>query len=165
MKKALLLTIVAVIFGVLNCSAQKKKKTVHEFRYEVVSMGVGAQGTDLIKVYSYTKNDKEVSDLAKINAVHAVLFKGIAGTSGTEMQPALVKNREKENNAEFFDNFFENGTYNQYVTLSSDGVVNAKDRMKVGKEYKIGIIVSVNKKDLRKYLESEGIIKGLGSMF
>lgn len=160
MKKALLLTIVAVIFGVLNCSAQKKKKTVHEFRYDV-----GAQGTDLIKVYSYTKNDKEVSDLAKINAVHAVLFKGIAATSGTEMQPALVKNREKENNAEFFDNFFENGTYNQYVTLSSDGVVNAKDRMKVGKEYKIGIIVSVNKHDLRKYLESEGIIKGLGSMF
>ncbi len=164
MKKIILLTVMFVVFWVVNSTAQKKTNE-REFRYEVVSMGVGAQGTDLIKVYSYTKNEKNISYLAKINAIHAVLFKGIAATSGTEMQPALVKNREKENNAEFFDNFFENGTYNQYVTLSSDGVVNAKDRMKVGKEYKIGIIVSVNKKDLRKYLESEGIIKGLGSMF
>jgi hypothetical protein len=164
MKKILLLTVIALIFGVINCSAQKKK-TVREFRYEVVSMGVGSQGTDLIKVYSYLKNEKELSDITKMNAVHAVLFKGIAATSGTETQPAMVKPKEKENNAEFFEKFFDNGTYNQYVTLSSDGVVNPKDRMKVGKEYKIGIIVSVNKQDLRKYLESEGIIKGLGSMF
>ena len=37
--------------------------------------------------------------------------------------------------------------------------------MKVGKEYKIGIIVSVNTTDLRRYLESEGIIKGFRNMF
>ena len=145
-------------------SAQKKK-AAREFRYEIVSMGVGVQGTDLIKVYSYAKNEKDAVELAKQNAIHGVLFKGVAGTKGTASQPPLVKPQEKENHQDFFDDFFEHGTYQRYVSLSSDGIVDPKDRMKVGKEYKIGIVVSVNKADLRKYLESEGIIKGLGSMF
>ena len=164
MKKTIILSLFALAFCAVNVSAQKKKVS-REFRYEIVSMGTGSQGTDLIKVYSYAKNEKNAIELAKENAVHGVLFKGIAGSNGTYSQPALVKPQEKDNNQDFFDAFFDNGTYQRYVSLSSDGTVDPKDRMKVGKEYKIGIIVSVNKADLRKYLESEGIIRGLGSMF
>ena len=112
-----------------------------------------------------SKKEKDAVELAKMNAVHGVLFKGIAATSGTAKQPALVKPQEQENNQDFFENFFDNGTYQRYVSLSSDGVVDPQDRMKVGKEYKIGIIVSVNTTDLRRYLESEGIIKGFRNMF
>ena len=104
MKKTLLLTVIALIFGVINCSAQKKK-AVREFRYEVVSMGVGSQGTDLIKVYSYLKNERELSDITKMNAIHAVLFKGIAATSGTTAQPAMVKPKEKETIRNFLRSF------------------------------------------------------------
>ena len=164
MKKIVLLSLMAIFLGTLTVSAQKKKAN-QEYRYELVSQGVGAQGTDLIKVYSYVKKDKDIADVAKMNAVHGVLFKGVSGTNGTSMQPALVKPQEQENHQDFFDEFFSSGAYQRYVSLSSDGTVDPKDRMKVGKEYKIGIIVSVNKADLRKYLESEGIIKGLGSIF
>ncbi len=163
MKKIVLLSLLALILGSVNVSA--KKKVVREFRYEIFPVGVGAQGSDLIKVFSYAKNEKDALELAKQNAIHGVLFKGIAGGNGVSAQPALVKPQEMENNKEWFDDFFDNGTFQRYVSLSSDGTVDPKDRMKVGKEYKIGIIVSVNKADLRKYLESEGIIKGLGSMF
>ena len=51
------------------------------------------------------------------------------------------------------------------MSESSDGNVAAEDRMKVGKEYKIGVIVSVFKDALRQDLESAGIIKGLSSGF
>ena len=163
MKKIVILSLIALFAGAVSVSAEKKQ--TREFRYEIVSMGTGAQGTDLIKVYSYAKKEKDAVELAKMNAVHGVLFKGVAATSGTAKQPALVKPQEKENNQDFFDNFFDSGAYQNYVNLSSDGTVDPKDRMKVGKEYKIGIVVSVNKADLKKYLESEGIIKGFKNMF
>ena len=37
--------------------------------------------------------------------------------------------------------------------------------VKVGKEYKVGVVVSVRKDDLRKALEAAGIIRGLNSGF
>jgi len=39
------------------------------------------------------------------------------------------------------------------------------ESVKVGKEYKIGVVVSVSKDQLRKDLEAAGIIKGLSSGF
>ena len=36
---------------------------------------------------------------------------------------------------------------------------------KVGKEYKVGCVVSVRKDDLRKALEAAGIVRGLSSGF
>jgi hypothetical protein len=36
---------------------------------------------------------------------------------------------------------------------------------KVGKEYKVGVVVTVNKDMLRKHLEEAGIVRGLGSGF
>ena len=49
--------------------------------------------------------------------------------------------------------------------MSNDGAVAAEDRMKVGKEYKVGVIVSVNVSALRKDLEAAGIIKSLDAGF
>ena len=136
-----------------------------EYRYEIVPVGVGSQGTTLIKVYSYVKNEKDAVEEAKENAVHGVLFEGVIGGNGVSAQPPLVKPEEKEMYQDFFNTFFESGRYLQFVSLSSDGIVSPNDRLKVGKLYKIGIIVSVNKAELRKYLESEGIIKKFGSSF
>ena len=62
--------------------------------------------------------------------------------------------------------FFEDGgKYMKYVSVSTDGQISADDRKKVGKEYKVGIVISVMKDALRKDLESAGVIKGLSSGF
>ena len=53
MKKYIILTLLALLcYGV-----QAKDK--NEFKYEVVSAGVGSEGSELIKVFSYAKNQKK----------------------------------------------------------------------------------------------------------
>lgn len=160
MKRILFLSILAFIFSAFAINVEAKDK--NEFRYEIAPVGVGTQGSALIKVFCYAKNVKKALELAKPNAVHGVLFKGIVGGKGVAPQPALVKPADYEKNKEFFDDFFDNGTYHQFVSLSSDGTIAPKDRVKVGKLYKIGVIVSVNKDALRSYLEEAGVLKKLG---
>ncbi len=50
----------------------------------------------------------------------------------------------------------------KFVAASGDGVPEV---LRVGKEFKVGVVVSVMKDQLRKDLEAAGIIKGLSSGF
>lgn len=156
MKQYIILALLAfVCYGV-----QAKDKD--EFRYEVVSAGVASEGSELIKVFSYAKNQKKAIELGKANAVHAILFKGVPGSNGNYTKPAMVKTQEKINNQKFFENFFKSGQHLQFVTVSNDGAIDPEDMLRVGSEYKIGIIYCVSKDALRKYLVDNGIIKSLG---
>ena len=61
---------------------------------------------------------------------------------------------------DYFKQFFDDGgKYMQFVSLTNAGAIAPGDHLKVGKEYKIGLIVSVNVDALRKQLETDGIIK------
>lgn len=147
---------------------RKADKATREWRYEVECAGIGKDGTYLIKVWSYSKNPKVAITQAKKNAIHGVIFKGFSGGGqGCTSQKALASNPNiEEEKADFFDPFFEEGgKFMKYVSESADGNVDASDRVKVGKEYKIGVLVSVSKDALRKDLEVAGIIKGLSSGF
>ncbi|MDO6742998.1 hypothetical protein Q4553_00285 [Tenacibaculum soleae] len=157
----------------LNTNAQKRKnkktKDTHEWRYELDCMGTGKQGTYLIKVWSYSKKPRLAIEKAKRNAVHGVIFKGFAaGKQGCKSQKPLARNSNLENEKKsFFTHFFKDGgKYMKFVTASNDGAVAAGDRLKVSKKmYKIGIVISVNKDELRKELENAGIIKSLDAGF
>jgi len=172
--KNLLKTSILIIISMLGLStivsAQARKKADKDtkiWRYEIEAAGVGTQGSYLIKVWSYSKKPKVAIEQAKKNAVHGVVFKGFSGKPGIPGQRALASspNIEQEKQ-EFFDEFFaDNGKYMKYVTESGDGSIAAEDRLKAGKEYKIGIVVSVNVDALRKDLEDAGVIKGLSSGF
>ena len=147
--------------------AQKKAdKDTEDFVYEVEAVSVGTQGTYLIKVWSYSKKPTVAINQAKKNAVHGIIFKGFAGKQGVPGQKALASQEVEQEKAAWFDEFFsDKGNYNKYVATSGDGDVAAGDVMKVGKKYKIGVVVSVNVSDLRKALEDAGVIKGLSSGF
>lgn len=99
--------------------------------------------------------------------MHGIVFKGFPSKDGVAGQRALAQNPNiEQEKAEFFDDFFKDGgKYQKYVSLANHGAIGAGDRIKIGKEYKIGVIVSVNVAALRKDLEDAGIIKGLGSGF
>lgn len=157
---------------VTNAQRRKKKKAnkeTKEWRYEIEGVRTGTEGTCLVKVWSYSKKPQVAAEQAKKNAVHGIVFKGYAGKNrGCRPQKALVRDvNAEENNKAFFDKFFaDGGKFMKFVTLSTDGAVGAKDIMKISrKQYKVGVVVSVRKDDLRKYLEAEGIIKGLSSGF
>jgi len=168
MNKILVLMTIT-FFAALGYSQSKSKadKDTQNWRYEIEAVSTGAQGSYLIKVWSYSKKPVVAIEQAKKNAVHGIIFQGYTGRPGVSGQKALASNPnlEQEQN-EFFLNFFaEGGKYMKFVSLSNDGSVAAEDRLKVGKEYKIGVVVSVNVASLRKDLEAAGIIKGLSSGF
>jgi len=151
----------------VNAQAKKKAdKDTEDFVYEVEAVSVGTQGTYLIKVWSYSKKPTVAINQSKKNAVHGIIFKGFAGKQGVPGQKALATPEIEQEKKAFFDEFFDDkGNYNRFVSSSGDGDVAAGDIMKVGKKYKIGVVVSVNVTELRKALEEAGVIKGLGSGF
>lgn len=161
--------VLAFVFGItMSISSQNRKadKDTRNWVYEIEPVGVGSQGTYLIKVWSYSKKPLVAIEQAKKNAVHGIIFKGFLGENGIPGQRPLTNNPNLEiEQAEFFKNFFDGGKYMKFVNVSNDGAVAAEDRLKVGKEYKIGVIVSVNVAGLRKDLEDGGILKGLSSGF
>ncbi len=151
--------------------AAKKKadKDTENWRYEIQCVNVSSDGSYVIKIFSYSKNKNVAIEQSKKNAIHGVIFRGIPQNDvGCVRQPPLARHPNlEEKNRDFFEGFFEeNGDFQKFVTLTTDGAVAAEDRFKIGKnEYKIGVIVSVNIAGLRKHLESAGIIKGLSSGF
>lgn len=168
MKKILVLLIVMLSATTFAQAKKKADKATEQWRYEIECAGIGTDGTYLIKVWSYSKKGDIAISQAKKNAVHGIIFKGFAGgAQGCNSQKPLVSNPNLESEKEdFFKPFFEDGgKYMKFVSASSDGNVDASDRMKVGKEYKIGVVVSVMKDALRKDLEAAGIARGLSSGF
>ena len=163
-----LLLIVLTSFS-LSISAQNKKadKDTRNWVYEIEPVGVGTQGSYLIKVWSYSKKPMVALEQAKKNAVHGIIFKGFTGIQGVPGQRPLTNNPNLEvEQAEFFKNFFaEGGKYMKFVNITNDGSVAAEDRLKIGKEYTIGVVVSVNVAGLRKDLEDAGMVRGLNSGF
>lgn len=164
---------ICVFVWIMSCTsaiyAQNKQadRDTREWIYEIEPVGIGTQGTYLIKVWSYSKKPIVAIEQAKKNAVHGIIFKGFSGAPGVPGQRPLSSNPNLEvEQSEFFKNFFNSGgKYMKFVSITNDGSVAAEDRLKVGKEYKIGVVVSVNAAGLRKDLEDAGIIRSLNSGF
>ena len=97
------------------------------------------------------------------NAVHGVIFKGYGGGQGCVSQRPLANQPGVEDQyKDYFKEFFaEGGEFQKYASIM-EGTV---ETVKVGREYKVGVVVSVRKDDLRKALEAAGIIKTLNSGF
>lgn len=164
--------VVLLVSTTMIVSAQRRKKAnrdTEQWRYEIQGLSTGAEGTYLVKVFSYSKKPQIAIEQAKKNAIHGIVFKGFAGKNRScpSQKPLVRDANTEEEHKDFFKNFFaDGGKYMKFVSLSTDGAIAAQDRMKIGKKkYKIGVIVSVSKDALRKYLEQKGIIKSLSSVF
>lgn len=156
--------ILVVIVFATSCKSTQISREAAYYDYEVQFIRTGAEGTELIKVFSYGDNEKDCIEASKLNAIRAVLFKGIPG-SGL-LKPMITEIGAEEKYKKFFDEFLKpGGKYLNYVALSTDGAIDAKDRLRVGSKLKIGIALSIQKANLRKELEAANIIKTLSSGF
>ena len=149
----------------VSASIRQKKadKDTRQFRYEIECAGNAVQGTYLVKVWSYSKKASIAENQCRKNAVHGVIFKGYGGGQGCVSQRPLANQPGAETQfEEYFDSFFaEGGEFQKYASVME----GTTETVKVGKEYKIGCVVSVRKDDLRKALEAAGVIRGLNSGF
>lgn len=164
MRKILLsLLVVAMCAPVFAGAKKKANKDTDQFRYEIECAGNAIQGTYLVKVWSYSKKAAVAENQCRKNAVHGVIFKGYGGGQGCVSQRPMANNPGVETQyKEYFDSFFkEGGEFQKYASV----VAGTTESVKVGKEYKVGCIVSVRKDDLRKALEAAGVIRGLNSGF
>ncbi len=140
-----------------------KKLWASDVSYEVTVVGIGTDGTKLLKVWGYDKK----ADLAKIdakkNAVAACLFKGAVGSREKVVKPIIPDPNQAEAHAAYFEKFFETGgQYLQYVGITNDAT--GRDIVKMKKGYKVGVVVSVNYDALRKEMERQGIVKSLSNV-
>lgn len=138
-------------------------KKPENIRYDIECAGNGTQGNYLVKVWVYSKSDKVSIETFKQCAVHGVIFKGYAGKSNCTQQKPLANSPSlEEQQADFFNAFFnEDKSFAKYASEIGGTI----ERIKIGKEYKSGIVISVSKDMLRQDLEKAGIIRGLGTGF
>lgn len=164
MRKFLLsLLVVAMCAPVFAGAKKKADKDTNQFRYEIECTGNAVQGTYLVKVWSYSKKAAVAENQCRKNAVHGVIFKGYSRSEGCVEQRPLANNPGVETQyKEYFDKFFaDGGEFQKYASI----IEGTTETVKVGKEYKVGVVVSVRKDDLRRALEAAGVIRGLNSGF
>jgi hypothetical protein len=169
MKRVIGLLSVMFLFANLALGQARKKaeNDTFEWRYEIEVVNTGSQGTKQVKVWTYSKKADVAMEQAKKNAVHGIIFKGMPNKGNVMGDKPMAQDPNLESSQEeFFKEFFKDGgKYSKYVSLVNNGAIAAGDIMKVGKEFKVGVIVSVNTGGLRKDLESAGIIKSLSNGF
>ena len=133
-------------------------------RYDIICEGNGVEGTYLVRVWVYANKQNLKPEQIRKYAIHGVIFKGITGSSKCNGQKPLAKSLSvEEENKKYFDEFFEKkNAYLNFATI----IEGTFERVKVTKrQYKIGAVVSVSKDQLRKQLETDGIIRGLSTGF
>ena len=133
-------------------------------RYEIEMAEVGEPGALVVKVWCYNKKPQISEDVAKMNAIKGVLFKGVSDSGRMKGRKALVEDGY-DNHKDYFDDFFKEGKYANYSRVALNNYVEQNSLIKVGKLYKIGKIVVISYNDLRKRLEEDKIIKGLNYGF
>lgn len=166
MKKYLLLAALVLMGALAGVNAKtptKSEKAMQQFKYDIECAGNGVQGTYLVRVWTYSKKMKDAQEACPRNAVHGVVFKGFASGDGCVGQRPLAAGAGAElENEDYFRLFFsDGGEYRKYVSV----VPGTEEITKVGREYKVGVVVSIQKDELRKALEAAGVIKSLNYGF
>lgn len=176
MKKLFKIFLLFAVGAVMASCATSKQvaadKATLTWQYEIEpTTGQAVQGSVLVKVWSYSKDRNIAITQAGKNAVHGVLFKGVSALNNeyarVPAQRAIVTDVNAESEyADYFKTFFQDGgKYMKYVNFVNNGVPAPGDIINVGKQYKIGVRVSVSKDALRKEMEAAGIVKSLGAGF
>lgn len=170
---AMLLAVSVAVPAFTADSARKQKqkkadRNTREWYYEMEAFTAPYKGSCDIKVWSYGPDAVTARDQATKNAVHGVIFRGVPGNVSKRLNalPPIVEDiMAEQSHKDFFDAFFsDGGPYQRFATRTmADGndEILRYDR----KNYKVGVIVTVQYDALRKALEQQGIVSSLTSGF
>ena len=138
--------------------------TITKSNYQTECVNIEMDGYVTIKIWDSQKGTKYSHEHARKDAIHALLFSGIAAGNGCVTQPAILKNSEDQENFRKIekDFFSKNGSWSMYTKGSAtETTLPTNLGVKNWKVYQ----VSVSKNALRQFLEEQKIIKSLTNGF
>jgi hypothetical protein len=150
--------ILAVISLMLNSFTYNKRT------YQTQCVTLESDGYVTIKIWDTKKGSKYKPEQSRKDALHAILYSGIAGGIGCATQPPILnKTEEQENFKSIEKSFFANkGKWSMFTRSSAtETTLPANLGVKNWKVYQ----VSISKNELRKFLEDQKIIKSLNNGF
>lgn len=159
-KISTIVLLLIVIFG-FSTSYGRDKDVMPQ--YEITGAGTGNQGTYLVYVTVISKKSNPDDNVIKRCAVHGVLFKGFSSKENRQVQKPLAGSAANEvQHIDFYKDFFsESGGASNYADI----VYGSRKVVRLGKEYRVTATASVNKEELRSYLESLGVLRSLNTGF
>lgn len=172
MKAFTFLRTVSLVLLVALCAPQfalGAKKNEPSYSQEFLEgAGQGNSGSANVRVTVVCKKPDKVTDGDLGNAaIHAILFKGYDDSSNTlggrstRHAPLAGSMTKETEHADFFKNFFESGNALAYVKF----IDHTRRVAKYGKESKVSVECNIDVVQLRKDLEKQGVIDGLGNIF
>lgn len=161
MKKIAMLLSVCMSLYTFSCKSPTKiDGSMAYATFETECLGVGLDGTQTLRAWGTGKNQADATEQAKKNALRDVIFKGIrSGSAECNQRPLIFEVNAQEKYEYYFNAFFtDGGEYTNYVNLG-----NEKKTSKIKASNKTqenwGVVVRVNRAELRNKLVQDGIIK------
>ena len=133
--------------------------------YDIRMAGQGDGGRYYVKITTILNKEqnKAAYDWLRRLAVEGDLFRGVAGANGYPAQKAIVADvTAKSRKAEFFDAFFREQQYNNFVALETESVVVTKLPKK---RFEVMGRLLVDKEALIHLMEESGVVQGMGNLW
>jgi hypothetical protein len=148
-KKYFIITLSLILIGCKSVEDYASNVSIVN-KYDSFSYSFSGQG--------FSNKMDDCQSEAEKNIFEVILFRGI---SGSDLQNPLIEDEQKskENNKEFFNNFFEKKYYRNFISSKVEMIENTKPT-KGG--YTCLIKFSVNLNSLKTNLEQNGIIRKFG---
>ena len=132
--------------------------------YQTECISMEMDGYITLKIWDSKKGVKYTSEQSRKDAIHAILYSGIAGSKGcTTLSPLLSRMGAQENFKNIEKSFFSKKGKWTMFTRSSEIETTLPENLGI-KNWKV-YQVSVSKNELRKHLEEQKIIKALNNGF
>ena len=156
-----------LLLGILLLLVGCKSKQIARYDYESTIVEVGAQGTAVVKAWGEGRTVAAAKLDAKRNAVYSILFKGFPSANGinsTDLHPMITNANAEQQYNDYFEKFFEDdGKYLTFVRFADEqGRIGLGDAVSTPRGKKVGVVVVVDKRALRKEMENQGIIQKFG---
>ena len=155
------ITILLFRLILLSAGISSSKKT-NSYQTECVSLDT--DGYVSIRIWNTRKGLKYKLDQARKEAIHSILFSGIAGGNGCSTQPPILTSVDDQSSFEKVEKSFfsSKGNWSRFTRNGTENSFGTKNDISATcKIYQL----SIAKKELRKYLEDNQIIKPLNSGF
>jgi hypothetical protein len=117
-----------------------------------------------LKIWNTEKGENYKPEQARIDAIHAILYSGIAGGGSCSTHPPILNNTEEQIKFQSIEKSFfaKKGKWSMFTRSAAlETTLPTNLGVNNWKVYQI----SVSKNELRKYLEEQKIIKSLTNGF